>query len=83
MARRGALVSRGFEPRAPVRFFSNRAWSVSLAQPAAFHGVRDDLVRFMRLSRAVFFADGPRASGDAAWLVELGRRCRDAERGLA
>ena len=54
-----------------------------LAGRPAFHGVRDDLVRFMHLSRAVFFADAPRANGDAAWLVELGRRCRDAERGLA
>ncbi len=54
-----------------------------LAGRPAFQGMRDDLVRFMRLSRAVFFADAPRASGDAAWLVELGRRCRDAERGLA
>ena len=53
-----------------------------LADRPAFHGVRDDLVRFMRLSRALFFADAPRANGDAAWLVELGRRCRDAERGL-
>lgn len=53
-----------------------------LACRPAFHGVRDDLVRFMRLSRAMFFAEALRTSGDAAWLVELGRRCRDAERGL-
>ncbi len=55
---------------------------------------RDAIARFMRLSREVFFADvaGPTpsasasagsvgAASDAAWLVDLCRRCRDAERG--
>ena len=47
-----------------------------------FRGLRADLARFMQLSRNEFFAGAPRVPGDGAWLVELCRRCRDAERGL-
>jgi mxaA protein len=52
------------------------------AQPA-FDGLRDDLSRFLRLSRDEFFAGGERAAGDASWLLALCQRCRDAERGFA
>ena len=52
------------------------------AQRPSFRALHDDLVRFMNLSRAEFFAGAPRAPPDAAWLVNLCRRCRDAERGL-
>ena len=52
------------------------------AQPA-FGPLRDDLARFLQLSRHEFFGDAAHARGDAAWLVALCRRCRDAERGFA
>jgi mxaA protein len=52
------------------------------AQPA-FGAVRDDLIRFLRLSRGEFFGDGAGESRDARWLVALCQRCRDAERGFA
>lgn len=52
------------------------------AQPS-FAGLRDELARFLRLTRREFFDDAARSPPDAAWLVELCRRCRDAERGLA
>ena len=48
---------------------------------AAFVELRDDIRRFMQLSRREFFADAGRDTGDVAWLVEFCRRCRDAERG--
>lgn len=54
-----------------------------VARQPAFRGLRDDLVRFLRLSREEFFGRGGRGPEDARWLVALGRRCRDAERGLA
>lgn len=47
----------------------------------AFAGLRDDIRRFLQLSRREFFADGAHEVGDAAWLVGFCRRCRDAERG--
>ncbi len=65
------------------------------AQPR-FRDVRDGLSRFMRMSREEFFGNathaggsgphadrcnGARATADAAWLVDLCRRCRDADRG--
>ena len=53
-----------------------------VAHPA-FAALRDDLARFLRLSRDEFFADAAREPGDAAWLMALCRRCRDAERGFA
>lgn len=54
-----------------------------VAARPAFAPLHDELLRFMRLSRASFFAGAPPAPGDAAWLVGLARRCHDAERGLA
>ena len=48
---------------------------------AAFAGLRDDIRRFMQVSRREFFAAGGRDPGDVAWLVDFCRRCRDAERG--
>ena len=47
----------------------------------AFAALREDIRRFMQLTRREFFADGGRDPGDVAWLVEFCRRCRDAERG--
>ena len=52
-----------------------------IAMHPAFAPLRDDLARFLRLSRAEFF-DQPQARGDAAWLIDLCRRCHDAERGF-
>jgi mxaA protein len=49
----------------------------------AFTALRDDLDRFLRLSRGEFFGESVRENGDASWLVALCRRCRDAERGFA
>lgn len=45
----------------------------------AFAGMRDDIRRFLQLSRREFFAAGTREPGDPAWLVAFCRRCRDAE----
>ena len=53
-----------------------------IARQPAFAAVRDDLARFLQVSRGEFFADAARASGDAPWLVALCRRCRDVERGF-
>jgi mxaA protein len=47
----------------------------------AFAALHEDIRRFLSLSRRTFFADGTREPDDAAWLIEFGRRCRDAERG--
>lgn len=54
-----------------------------VARHPAFAGLAEDLRRFLRLSREEFFGRGGRGADDARWLVALGRRCRDAERGLA
>lgn len=54
-----------------------------VAAKPGFQALHDDLLRFLRLSRAQFFGGEPRAADDAAWLRTLARRCRDAERGLA
>jgi mxaA protein len=51
------------------------------AQPA-FAPLQADMARFLALSRQEFFGSGPRQDGDAAWLVDLCRRCHAAERGL-
>jgi len=53
-----------------------------IARQPAFAVVRDDLARFLQLSRDEFFAEAARGSADAAWLVALCRRCRDVERGF-
>ncbi len=50
---------------------------------ACFEPVRGDLLRFFQLSRRAFFADGVLAAAERTWLIELCRRCRDAERGAA
>lgn len=63
----------------------------------SFGALRGELARFMQISRDEFFgeaagadhrradadASGAGAACDAAWLVDLCRRCRDAERGFA
>jgi mxaA protein len=54
-----------------------------IAAHPAFTALRDDLARFLRLSRGEFFGEAEREAGDAAWLVGLCRRCCDAERGFA
>jgi len=54
-----------------------------VAAHPAFAGRREDLARFLAMTRREFFGDAASYSPDAAWLVELCRRCRDAERGLA
>jgi mxaA protein len=53
-----------------------------LARPA-FAGLRDELARFLQLSRRTFFGGVAPEPGDAQWLVGLCRRLRDAERGSA
>jgi mxaA protein len=61
--------------------FENGLARFVAARPA-FAPLRDDLARFLRLSRAEFFGAPARERGDAAWLVDLCRRCRDAEQGF-
>jgi mxaA protein len=62
-----------------------------------FGALRGEIARFMQMSRDEFFGDtagvdhrragaddnGAGAERDTAWLVNLCRRCRDAERGFA
>jgi mxaA protein len=47
----------------------------------AFAPLKEDIRRFLRLSQREFFEGGARDAEDAAWLIALCRRCRDAERG--
>jgi mxaA protein len=47
----------------------------------AFAPLKQDIVRFLRLSQREFFEGGAHQPADAAWLKEFSRRCRDAERG--
>jgi mxaA protein len=55
-----------------------------VARNPRFAPLRDELGRFFAQSRAEFFGSGTGGEpGDARWLVELCRRCRDAERGAA
>ena len=54
-----------------------------VAAHPAFAPLRDELQRFLQRSRREFFAAGSRAPDDGRVLVELARRCRDAERGGA
>jgi mxaA protein len=53
-----------------------------VAAHPAFAGLRDELARFLRISRDEFFAGSPSQGADVAWLVALCRRCHDAERGF-
>lgn len=53
-----------------------------VAAKPAFRGLRADLLHFMQASRAEFFDPAARPALESRWLVELSRRCRDAERGL-
>jgi len=54
-----------------------------VAARPAFGGLRDELARFLQMSRREFFGNTPRGPDDAAWLVALCRRCHAAERGLS
>jgi mxaA protein len=51
------------------------------ARQRAFAPLKEDIVRFLRLSQREFFQGGAQAPEDAAWLAALCKRCRDAERG--
>lgn len=50
------------------------------ARRPAFAPLREDIRRFLAISRRGFFGDGRREPGETAWLVDFARRCRDAER---
>lgn len=60
-----------------------RGLDAFVARRPAFAGLRDDIARFLQLSRAEFFGGAARQKDDGAWLRALCRRCRDAERGIA
>ncbi len=60
-----------------------RGLDAFIARRPAFAAVRDDLARFLQMSRAEFFGGASRQKDDGAWLLALCRRCRDAERGIA
>jgi mxaA protein len=47
----------------------------------AFAPLKEDIVRFLRLSQREFFEGGARDADDAALLIAFCKRCRDAERG--
>jgi mxaA protein len=47
----------------------------------AFAPLKEDIVRFLRLSQREFFEGGTREVNDAAWLADFCKRCRDVERG--
>ncbi len=51
------------------------------ARHRAFAPLKEDIVRFLRLSQREFFEGGTRSADDAAWLTAFCKRCRDAERG--
>jgi len=81
-----ALSIMGLVPQPPGRIAGEvlfeRGLDAFVARRPAFAALRDDLERFLRLTRAEFFGGAARGAGDAKWLVALCRRCRDAERGL-
>lgn len=60
-----------------------RGLDAFIARRPAFAALREDLARFLRMSRAEFFGGAARQKDDGAWLLALCRRCRDAERGIA
>jgi mxaA protein len=47
----------------------------------AFAPLKEDIVRFLRLSQREFFEDAAHRPEDVAWLTAFCKRCRDAERG--
>jgi mxaA protein len=47
----------------------------------AFAPLKEDILRFLRLSQREFFEGGARDADDAAWLTGFCKRCRNAERG--
>lgn len=51
-----------------------------VARRTGFAPLREDIRRFLAMSRRGFFGDGRHEPGELAWLVDFGRRCRDAER---
>lgn len=55
-----------------------QAW---LQTDPRFGPLHAPLAEFLQRSRREFFGGGGRSAGDGAWLVDLARRCRDAERG--
>jgi mxaA protein len=50
------------------------------ARRPTFQALQEDMRHFLRLSRRGFFGDGVHETGELAWLIAFGRRCRDAER---
>jgi mxaA protein len=52
------------------------------AKQSAFAPLKEDIVRFLRLSQREFFEGGARQAEDAGWLIGFCKRCRDAERGI-
>jgi mxaA protein len=51
------------------------------ARQRAFAPLKEDIVRFLRLSQREFFEGSAHRPEDAAWLAAFCKRCRDAERG--
>ncbi len=51
------------------------------ARQPSFAPLKQDIVRFLRLSQREFFEGGAQQPDDAAWLATFCKRCRDAERG--
>jgi mxaA protein len=51
------------------------------ASQSAYAGLAGEIRTFFALSRREFFAAAPREAGDAAWLRDFCKRCRDAELG--
>lgn len=47
----------------------------------AFAPLKEDIVRFLRLSQREFFEGAAHEAEDAVWLAAFCKRCRDAERG--
>lgn len=60
-----------------------RGLDAFVARRPAFAALRDDIARFLQMSRAEFFGGAARQKDDGTWLRALCRRCRDAERGIA
>lgn len=74
-------VHEAFNRSAGQALFEQGVDGFVAARPR-FAPLRDEMIAFFRRSRETFFAQGAEP-GDAAWLVDFCRRCRDAERGAA